>query len=80
MNIDVWETRISYTNLLVNMMTDIGIKIFLNQKWFLPLNNSLTKVHSQPINLSLIKIQVQGNHSVNFLMFWISNKKLLFAG
>ena len=29
----------------------------------------IEKIHCQLINISLIKRQVQGNHSVNFLMF-----------
>ena len=68
MNRDVWEILKSYTNILVNLMINISIKLFLMYKWFPPPKNSLTKVYFNLITLSLTEIQVQKNRLVNFLI------------
>ena len=44
-----------FTNLLINVMANISIKLFLKQQWSPPLNNSPTKAHFHLINLSLLK-------------------------
>ena len=77
MNIYACKTSRCYRNLIVNIIINISIKLFLKQKYFPPLNNSLTKFQCHLINLSLLKKQVQVNHSVDFLMILISNKNYL---
>ena len=79
-NIDFWETSIYYTNILLNVIVNNSIKLLLKHQWFMTLKRSLTKVHFHLINMSLLSRQMQGNHSVNFLMFWIPSKKKMFAG
>ena len=59
MNIDVWKTSRSYTNMLVNVMINSSIMLFLKQKWFSLLNNSPTKLKFHLTNMGLLKIQVK---------------------
>ena len=68
---DACKISRSYTNMLVNVITNSSIKLFLTHKWFPPLNNSLTEFHRHLINLSLLKIQVPEDHSINLLIYII---------
>ena len=50
-------------------MINSSIKLFLKYQWFPPLNNSLTKFQCHLINMIPLKIQFQGNQSINLLIF-----------
>ena len=80
MNIDVWETSRSYTKLQVNMSINSITRQLLKHHLYQHLKYVPTTVRWNPTNLSLLKILLQENHSVNLKRHLMSNIRLLLGG